>query len=69
MNRGNLIANFNYMKTLIGFFIAVAIALVIVLCITFFIKGGAKFNSTLIFVAGFVIGMLTMYIKMRLLFG
>lgn len=55
------------MNTLTSFFIAVAIALVIVLCLTYFIKGGAKFNSTLIFVAGFVIGMLTLYIKVKLL--
>jgi hypothetical protein len=55
------------MKTLTVFFIGVAIALTVVLCITFFIKGGAKFNSTLIFVAGFVIGMLTLYIKVKLL--
>jgi len=55
------------MKTLTVFFIGVAIALALVLCITFFIKGGVKFNSTVIFVAGFVIGMLTLYIKMRLL--
>ena len=57
----------NHMNTLTTFFIGVATALVVVLCITFFIKGGAKFNSTLIFVAGFVIGMLTLYIKMRLM--
>lgn len=49
------------------FFIGIAIALVVVLCLTYFIKGGIKFNSTLIFVAGFVIGMLTLYIKMRLM--
>ncbi len=55
------------MNTLTGFFIGVAIALVVVLCITFFVKGGAKFNSTLIFVSGFVIGMLTLYIKVKLL--
>lgn len=55
------------MHTLTTFFIGVAIALVVVLCITHFINGGAKFNSTLIFVAGFVIGMLTLYIKVRLL--
>ena len=55
------------MHSLTSFFIAVAIALVVVLGITFFIKGGAKFNSTVIFVAGFVIGMLTLYIKVKLL--
>jgi hypothetical protein len=55
------------MKTLTVFFIGVAVALAVVLCITFFIKGGVKFNSTVIFVAGFVIGMLTLYIKMKLL--
>jgi hypothetical protein len=55
------------MQTLTTFFIGVAIALFIVLCLTYFIKGGAKFNSTLIFVAGFVIGMLTLYIKIKLL--
>jgi hypothetical protein len=55
------------MHTLTSFFIAVAVALFVVLCITFFVKGGMKFNSTLIFVAGFVIGMLTLYIKVKLL--
>jgi hypothetical protein len=55
------------MGKLTVFFIGVAIALAVVLCITFFIKGGAKFNSTIIFVAGFVIGMLTLYIKVKLL--
>ena len=55
------------MQTLTTFFIGVAVALVIVLGLTYFINGGAKFNSTVIFVAGFVIGMLTLYIKMRLL--
>lgn len=55
------------MHSMTNFFIAVAVALVVVLCITFFIKGGAKFNSTLIFVAGFIIGMLTLYIKVKLL--
>ena len=49
------------------FFIAVAVALAVVLVITFFIKGGTKFNSTVIFVAGFIVGMLTLYIKLRLL--
>jgi len=55
------------MHTLTSFFVAVAIALVVVLSITFFINGGAKFNSVLIFVAGFAIGMLTLYIKVKLL--
>jgi len=55
------------MKTLAVFFIGVAIALAIVLCITYFINGGTKFNSTVVFVSGFVIGMLTLYIKIRLL--
>ena len=55
------------MNTLTTFFIGVAIALVLVLGITFFVKGGIKFNSTLIFVAGFVIGMITLYIKVKLL--
>ena len=55
------------MKTLTGFFIGVAVALAVVLCITFFIKGGTKFNSTVIFVAGFAVGMLTLYIKVKLL--
>lgn len=55
------------MGKLTVFFIGVAIALAVVLCITFFIKGGAKFNGAAIFVAGFVIGMLTLYIKVKLL--
>jgi len=55
------------MKTLTGFFIGVVVALAAVLCITYFIKGGAKFSSTVIFVAGFLIGMLTLYIKIKLL--
>jgi high-affinity Fe2+/Pb2+ permease len=48
-------------------FIAVAIALAILLCITFFINNGTRFERTAIFVAGFAIGMLTLYIKVRLL--
>jgi hypothetical protein len=55
------------MHTLTTFFIGVAVALAIVLCLTYFVKGGIKFNSTLIFVAGFVIGMVTLYIKVKLL--
>ena len=55
------------MHSLTTFFIGVVIALAVVLCITYFIKGGVKFNSTAIFVVGFVIGMLTLYIKVRLL--
>ena len=55
------------MKSLTIFFIGVVVALALVLCITYFIKGGAKFNNTIIFVAGFVIGMLTLYIKIKLL--
>jgi hypothetical protein len=55
------------MQPLTSFFIGVVVALVIVLGITYFIKGGAKFTNTLIFVAGFVIGMLTLYIKVKLL--
>ena len=50
-----------------SFFIGVVITLLVLLCIAFFINGGAKFKSTLIFVAGFAIGMLTLYIKFRLL--
>ena len=55
------------MHSLTVFFIGVVIALAVVLCITFFIRGGVKFNGALIFVAGFVIGMLTLYIKVKLL--
>lgn len=55
------------MQTLTTFFIGVAVALVIVLCLMYFINGGTKFNSAVIFVAGFVIGMLTLYIKVKLL--
>ncbi len=55
------------MHALTGFFVGITIALVVVLCITFFIDGGVKFNSTVIFVAGFVIGMLTLYIKIKIL--
>ncbi len=57
------------MKTLTVFFIAVAIALAITLCLVYFIKGSGNFKFAAIFVAGFAIGMLTMYIKMRLIFG
>lgn len=53
------------MHTLTLFFIGVAVALALVLFITYFIKGGARFNNTVIFVAGFVIGMLTLYIKVK----
>ena len=69
MNRSSLFNSlyFNYMKTLTGFFIAVAIVLAILLCLSFFIKDSAHFKLTTIFVAGFVIGMLTLYIKVKLL--
>jgi len=33
------------------------------------LNNGARFERTAIFVAGFAIGMLTLYIKMRLLLG
>ena len=49
------------------FFIAIVIALAVVLCLTFFINGGTNFTRTVIFVSGFVVGMLTLYIKMKLL--
>ena len=55
------------MNNLTTFFIGVAIALIAVLVITYFVGGVVKFNSALIFVAGFVIGMLTLYIKVKLL--
>lgn len=55
------------MKSLTIFFIGIAVALAIVLLITYYVKDGSKFNSTLIFVAGFIIGMLTLYIKVKLL--
>jgi len=54
-------------KSLTVFFVGVAVALAVVLCITFFIKGSAKFNGTIIFVAGFIIGMIILYIKVKLL--
>ncbi len=55
------------MHSLTVFFVGIAVALAIVLCLTYFIRGGTRFNSTVIFVAGFVIGMLTLYIKVKLL--
>jgi len=55
------------MNSLNIFFIGVAVALVAVLVSTYFIKGGAKFGSATIFVYGFIIGMLTLYIKIKLL--
>lgn len=55
------------MHTLTTFFMGVAVALILVLCLTYFMGGGAKFNGALIFVAGFVIGMITLYIKVKLL--
>ena len=55
------------MHTLTTFFITVAITLAIVLCLVYFIKGGPNFNLAAIFVTGFVIGMLTLYIKVKLL--
>ena len=56
---------FNYMKTLTGYFIAVAIALVFLLCLMFFINNGVNFKRTAIFVTGYVVGMLALYIKMK----
>jgi hypothetical protein len=55
------------MHSLTVFFVGIAVALALVLCTTYFVKGGTRFNSTVIFVAGFVIGMLTLYIKVKLL--
>jgi uncharacterized membrane protein YjjP (DUF1212 family) len=55
------------MHTLTVFFIGVAVALAVALCLAYFIGGSTKFNLVIVFVAGFVIGMLTLYIKMRLL--
>ena len=55
------------MHSLTSFFIGVAIALIIVLCVTFFIRGGVKFSNTVIFVAGFLVGMVTLYIKVKML--
>lgn len=53
------------MKTLTVYFIVVAIILTILLCTTFFINNGAHFKRTAIFVSGYAIGMLAMYIKMK----
>jgi len=53
------------MKTLTGYFIAVAVALAVVLVATHSINNGAKFKSALIFVAGYLIGTMALYIKMR----
>ena len=69
LSRRGKFYDLNNMKTLPIFFIGVAIALAIVLGVTYFLNSGAKFNTAVIFVAGFVIGMLTLYIKMRLIFG
>ncbi len=55
------------MHSLTTFFIGIAVALIVVLCITYFVKGGSRFDSSLIFVYGFVIGMITLYIKIKLL--
>lgn len=55
------------MNTLTVFFVVVVIVLAILLCLTYFMDGGARFTSTALFVAGFVIGMLTLYIKFKLL--
>ena len=55
------------MNSLTTFFIAVAIALAVALCLVYFIRGGARFNGALIFVAGFVVGMITLYIKVKLM--
>ena len=57
------------MQIPISFFVGIAVALAVVLCLGYFVKGGAHFTSIAIFVAGFVIGMLTLYIKVRLVFG
>jgi lipid-A-disaccharide synthase-like uncharacterized protein len=57
------------MKTLIGFFIAIAIVLGILLCVTYFIKDSAHFKLISTFVAGYAVGMFTMYLKMRLILG
>jgi hypothetical protein len=53
------------MKTLTGYFIAVAAALIVLLFVTFFINGGTNFKRTVIFVCGYLVGMLAMYIKIK----
>ena len=57
------------MKIPTEYFIAVAGALALVLCLTFFINNGGNFRRTLIFVAGFVVGMFALYLKMLLISG
>jgi hypothetical protein len=56
-----------YMKPFITFSISVAIILLILLAITWFYKGGERFKITSVFVAGYAIGWITLFIKIYLL--
>ena len=53
------------MKSLTEYFMAVAIVLGILLCIGYFMNNGVNFKRIAIFVSGYAIGMLAMYIKMK----
>ncbi len=55
------------MKSLLTFSMAVAVALVVVLAITWFYKGGQRFKLTAVFVAGYIIGFITLLIKVMLI--
>jgi hypothetical protein len=53
------------MEHLTGYFIAVGLVLLVLLCISFFINNGVTFYRVAIFVAGYVVGMTALYIKVR----
>jgi len=53
------------MKSLTSYFIAIATILLVLLCIGYFTGNGVRFKAIAIFVAGYAIGMLAMYIKMK----
>ena len=55
------------MKTLTPYVVGVVIALAIAVSIVWYVGGPARARATIVFALGFLAGMLSMYIKMRIL--
>ena len=53
-------------QSLTGYVIGVLVALSVVLCIAWFAGGASRLKTVAIFAAGFLAGMLSMYIKLRI---
>lgn len=56
----------NSQNTLTGYVIGVVVALSVVLCIAWFTGGAQRFKAVGAFAIGFLAGMLSMYIKLRI---